>query len=80
LKTSQIVCKVARTSTVFFNSIEITPDSGQVTEGSDAQLECRVSCRPPPTTFTWYKDGATIATEQNLTLRNLTSQDSGTYR
>ena len=51
-----------------------------MTEGSDLQLECRVSCRPPPTAFTWYRNGTTIATEQNLTLRTITRQDSGTYR
>ena len=51
-----------------------------MTEGSDLQLEFRVSCRPPPTAFTWYRNGTTIATEQNLTLRTITRQDSGTYR
>ena len=39
-----------------------------------------MSCRPPPTAFTWYRNGTTIATEQNLTLRTITRQDSGTYR
>jgi hypothetical protein len=51
-----------------------------VTEGSDLQLECRVSCRPPPTAFSWFRDSNLIATEQNLTLRSIRSRDSGTYR
>jgi hypothetical protein len=53
---------------------------GQVTEGSDLQLECRVSCRPPPTAFSWFRDSNLIATDQNLTLRSIRSRDSGTYR
>ena len=51
----------------------------RMVEGEDVSLECRVDSRPPPTTYSWMKDGIQVSEDSTLLLRNTSSEDTGTY-
>lgn len=57
---------------------EVQPD--RILEGSDVNMECKASSRPPPTRFQWIKDNLVISEESNLVLKGVSSKESGTYR
>uniref|UniRef100_A0A8C5WHR1 B-cell receptor CD22 n=1 Tax=Leptobrachium leishanense TaxID=445787 RepID=A0A8C5WHR1_9ANUR len=61
-------------------SVKISIESGEITEGKSVRLKCTASASPPVSSYRWYKNGVTVDGQTHqLYYRTLTEYDSGSY-